>query len=177
MDEKSKKKVIIGRTAMVAIPSEGIDSVAAKIDTGADSSSIWASELHVDQDNVLSFCLFAYGSPYYTGKRHATRAYTASIVRSAHGTVQIRYRVQMTVRLGNRLVRGTFTLAERSNNTYPILIGCRLLRNKFLVDVAKDTRPIRRTKRAAGIKSEFQQNPQAFFEKYHSNNHRGDIEL
>lgn len=177
MHEKSKQKVIIGRTAMVAIPAEGIDGVAAKIDTGADSSSIWASELHVDQDNVLSFCLFAQGSPYYTGKRHTTRSYAASIVRSAHGTVQIRYRVQMAIRIEDRLVRGTFTLAERSSNTYPILIGCRLLRNKFLVDVAKGASPIHRTKRATGIKDEFKQSPRAFFEKYHSNNHRGDIEL
>ena len=177
MNEKSKQKIVVGRTAMVAIPSEGIDGITAKIDTGADSSSIWASELHVDQDNMLSFCLFAQGSPYYTGKRHTTRAYTASIVRSAHGTVQIRYRVQITVRLAGRLIRGTFTLAERSSNAYPILVGCRLLRNKFVVDVAKGAYPIRRTKKATDIKDEFRRNPQAFFEKYHSNKQRGDIEL
>ena len=176
MDEKSKKKVIIGRTAMVAIPSEGIDSVAEKIDTGADSSSIWASELHVDQDNVLSFCLFAKGSPYYTGKRHEARGYTAIGVRSAHGTLQVRYKIQMVVRLGGRRVRATFTLSDRSQNTYPVLIGCRLLSKKFLVDVSKGSR-LATKKPIHGLRKELNQDPKAFFEKYHSNNHRGDVDL
>lgn len=169
-----KDRIIIGRTAKISIPSEGIAGVIAKIDTGADNSSIWASELDVNEGNVLSFCLFAKDSEHYTGKRHETRSYTVSAVRSAHGTLQIRYKVQMVVRLGGRRVRGTFTLADRSRNTYPVLIGCRLLNKKFLVDVARGSRVVSRKKKL-GIEEEFRKDPHAFFEKYHRNNHRGDI--
>lgn len=171
-----EEKTVIGRTAKMSIPSEGITGVMAKIDTGADGSSIWASELNIDENNVLSFCLFAKGSKYYTGKRHTTESFTASAVRSAHGTLQIRYKVQMVVRLGGRRVRGTFTLADRSRNTYPVLIGCRLLNKKFLVDVAKGVRAVDR-ERKLGIEEELRRDPRAFFEKYHRNNHRGDIQI
>lgn len=175
MQENSKQLTIIGRTAPMKIVSEDKCSITVKIDTGADSSSIWASELRMDDDYALSFCLFAKGSPYYTGKRHLTKAYSVSAVRSAHGTLQIRYKVQLVVRLGGKRVRGSFTLADRSKNTYPALIGCRLLNKKFLVDVAKGKKTIEREQKL-GIKREFSENPRAFFEKYHSNNDRGDIQ-
>ena len=175
MSKNIKDKIVIGRTAKIGIPVEDIRDVLAKIDTGADNSSIWASELYVDEDNELSFCLFAKGSEHYTGVRHATRAYTVSAVRSAHGTLQVRYKIQMVVRLGGRRVRGTFTLADRSKNTYPVLIGCKVLNKKFLVDVAKGVRAVRREKKL-GIEEELRRDPRAFFEKYHSNNQRGDIE-
>ena len=176
MSEKSNSLITVGRTARLDIPVEGIKNVPAKIDTGADSSSIWASELCVDDDNVLSFCLFAKGSPYYTGKRHEARGYTAIGVRSAHGTLQVRYKIQMVVRLGGRRVRATFTLSDRSQNTYPVLIGCRLLSKKFLVDVSKGSR-LATKKPIHGLRKELNQDPKAFFEKYHSNNHRGDVDL
>ena len=175
MNEEGEQKIIIGRTAKIGIPVEGIKGVPAKIDTGADNSSIWASELHIDGANELSFCLFAKGSEYYTGKKHTTHAYTVSAVRSAHGTLQVRYKIQMAVRLGGKRVRGTFTLADRSKNTYPVLIGCKLLNKKFLVDVAQGVRIVGREK-TLEIEEELRKNPRAFFEKYHSNNQRGDIE-
>ena len=175
MNRNTKEKIIIGRTARIGIPVEDIKDVPAKIDTGADNSSIWASELHIDEANELSFCLFAKGSEYYTGKKHTTHTYTVSAVRSAHGTLQVRYKIQMAVRLGGKRVRGTFTLADRSKNTYPVLIGCKLLNKKFLVDVAQGVRIVGREK-TLEIEEELRKNPRAFFEKYHSNNQRGDIE-
>lgn len=175
MSTTYSEKTIIGRTAKMSIPVEGIKGVLVKIDTGADSSSIWASELYIDDKNILSYCLFAKGSQYYTGKRHETASYSVSSVRSAHGSVQIRYKVQMVVRLGGRRVRGTFTLADRSKNTYPALIGCKLLNRKFLVDVAKGAKPVDR-ERSLVMEEELRRDPQAFFKKYHSNNQRGDIQ-
>lgn len=168
------KKIVIGRTAAVTFPLEHIHDVPAKVDTGADGSSVWASELNVDRHHVLSYCLFAEGSPYYTGTRHSTDTYTVSTVRSAHGTLQVRYKIQMVVQLAGKRVRGTFTLADRSKNTYPILIGCRLLNKKFLVDVEKGDRPTKNEERT-GIGEEFRKDPHAFFKKYHNNNQRGDI--
>ncbi len=173
----SREKTLIGRTAEARFPSEGV-RVPVKIDTGADSSSIWASELHIDDAYELSFVLFAKGSPYYTGYRHTTKAYKARQVRSSNGTVQIRYQVQLTVILSGRKVRGSFTLADRSSNTYPVLVGCRLLTGKFLVDVAKGKKKRDAEKaQSQSLNKELHSNPKAFFEKYHQTNQRGDIQL
>ena len=46
----SDKKVIIGRTEHIVIPSEGARSIRVKIDTGADRSSIWASNITMSDD-------------------------------------------------------------------------------------------------------------------------------
>jgi len=172
------EKTVIGRTSTVSFPAEHIHGVPAKIDTGADSSSIWASELHIDDDNTLHFALFAKGSPYYSGTTHSTTSYKVRLIRSSNGTTQVRYSVKLTVILGGRKVRGSFTLADRSNNTYPVLIGNKLLYRKFVVDVAiGKIRAEKQKVRSNQLNKELLLDQKAFFEKYHMTNQRGDITL
>lgn len=171
-----KQKAIIGRTADVVIVSEDNLTIPAKVDTGADGSSIWASELSMSDDGVLSFCLFAKGSEHYSGRRHVAETFTASAVRSAHGTLQVRYKIDLSVIIEKRKIRASFTLADRSLNTYPALIGCRLLNNKFIVDTSIGRRD--QTEKGAGdgrFNAELREDPVSFFEKYHLENERGDV--
>ncbi len=172
--KNSPELTVIGRTAKAIFPSNGDMPVPVKIDTGADTSSIWASELSIDQDHALSFTLFAKGSPHYTGLRHRTKNFKVNLIRSSSGHRQIRYRVQLSIILEGRRVRGSFTLADRSLNMYPVLIGCSLLKNKFIVNVARGG--IKREKPTA-LNEELARNPKEFFAKYHASNQRGDIEL
>ena len=165
------EKVIIGRTAHIVIPSEGVRSIRVKIDTGADRSSIWASNIAMSDDGELSFTLFAPESKYYSGTVYRTKNFEASRVRSAHGDLQVRFRIHMTIILGGKKIRGTFTLADRSKNKYPALIGCKILNKKFLVDVSKG---LIRENRSDEITQELKRNPKVFFEKYYHNNPRGD---
>ena len=58
-----KEKAIIGSTEFVNF-GERAQKVSAKIDTGADSSAVWASNIRIDKDGVLKFSLFGEGSPY-----------------------------------------------------------------------------------------------------------------
>ncbi|RKV97831.1 MAG: hypothetical protein D8G53_04115 [Candidatus Saccharimonas sp.] len=165
------EKVIIGRTAHIVIPSEGVRSIRVKIDTGADRSSIWASNIAMSDDGELSFTLFAPESKYYSGTVYRTKNFEASRVRSAHGDLQVRFRIHMTIILGGKKIRGTFTLADRSKNKYPALIGCKILNKKFLVDVSKGAI---RENRSDKITQELKRDPKVFFEKYYHNNPRGD---
>ncbi|QUB37658.1 ATP-dependent zinc protease [TM7 phylum sp. oral taxon 349] len=168
----SDKKVIIGRTEHIVIPSEGARSIRVKIDTGADRSSIWASNITMSDDGKLSFTLFAPESKYYSGTVYRTKNFEASRVRSAHGGLQVRFRIHLTIILGGKKIRGTFTLADRSKNKYPALIGCKILNKKFLVDVSKG---LIRENRTDELTQELKCDPKAFFEKYYHNNPRGDV--
>ena len=168
----SDKKVIIGRTEHIVIPSEGARSIRVKIDTGADRSSIWASNITMSDDGKLSFTLFAPESKYYSGTVYRTKNFEASRVRSAHGGLQVRFRIHLTIILGGKKIRGTFTLADRSKNKYPALIGCKILNKKFLVDVSKG---FIRENRTDELTQELKCDPKAFFEKYYHNNPRGDV--
>lgn len=174
-----KELTTIGRTAAASFPADEIVDVPVKIDTGADRSSIWASNLNLDEKNVLHFTLFDTGSPYYSGKVHKAAHYTAILIRSSNGTAQVRYRVELAIRLGGRRIRGTFTLADRSRNTYPVLIGCALLRNKFIVDVTQESsiQPPPKPMDHTAFDEELRKDPQAFFNKYYKHNGRGDVEL
>ena len=171
--------ITIGRTATAAFPAEDIRDIPVKIDTGADGSSIWASDLDIDGNGVLHFVLFGIGSPYYSGKRHSTKQYTAHLIRSSNGQAQVRYKVTLSIVLAGKQIRGSFSLADRSQNTYPVLVGCRLLNKKFLVDVSKHSKikPPLIPEPSGILAKELKKNPRAFFEKYHIDNHRGDIDL
>ena len=130
----------VGRAERVDFPKLGLKSVPAKIDTGADLSAIWASGIH-EHDNVLEFVLFAEQSPLFTGEKLEFNRdeYTITRVANSFGHKEIRYRVHLSIRIQGKLIKGTFTLADRSTKLYPVLIGRRLLHNKFIVDVSKGT--------------------------------------
>lgn len=174
--DNSKKLITIGRTTTIDLFDEGAKNIPAKVDTGADSSSIWASELEMSQDGVLSYVFFAKGSQYYSGKRHESSQYEVRRVWSSHGVPQVRYRVKMTIVVEGRRIRGTFTLADRSQNNYPVLLGCRLLNGKFLVDVSKGFKMKRQEISAKQLTLEAKQDPVVFFKKYYKSNNREEVE-
>ncbi len=164
----SKQLDIIGSTAYITI--EGIENVPAKIDTGADSSAVWVSDVNVTKNNILEFKMFDKSSKYYTGKVCRRADFRIAVVRSSNGIAEIRYRTHLKLRLGNREIRGMFTLADRSKNRFPVLIGRRTLRHKFLVDVSKAPveNEIKHSRHEELIR-EFEFDPFTFHENYVKN--------
>lgn len=135
-----KPLTTIGPKELVSFPELGIEHVPAKVDTGADSSAIWATAPAMNGDGELSFTLFGPRSRFYTGKKITTTAFRSTLVRNSFGTSEFRYKVRLLVEIDNRKIRGWFTLSDRSDMRYPVLIGRRLLHNKFIVDVARTDR-------------------------------------
>lgn len=131
------KKPIIGSIEHVQIPTHGEEFVLAKVDTGADSSSIWASYAN-QEDGRLSYVFFGPGSTYFTGHVHKTRRYKVTTVKNSFGHSEVRYKIFLKIKIGDHDVKGWFTLADRSRNHYPILLGKSLLKDEFLVDVSRN---------------------------------------
>lgn len=160
------EKQIIGATEYVDFGRRAV-KVPAKIDTGADSSAVWASKIRVDKDGVLKFALFGEGSPYYNGKIFKRTDYSVAKVRSTTGHEEIRFRTHFKIRIGGRKVKILMNLSDRSKNEFPVLIGRRSISGKFLVDVSQ--RKVRNSLKPknGGWNDEFQKNPYAFYKKYH----------
>lgn len=135
---ETESKTIIGRAERIILPDHGDHLVPAKVDSGADVSSIWASAIR-EHDGCLEFVLFDTTSEYYTGSviRLTAENYRLTRIANSFGHREYRFVVKLRIQLAGRKFKATFTLADRSKKTYPILIGRRLLKNKFLVDVAK----------------------------------------
>jgi hypothetical protein len=159
---------ILGTTTLIELINHA-DKVPAKIDTGADSSSMWASDVNINKKGVLSFTLFGPSSPFYTGEVITRKAYNVALVRSSSGHEQIRYRTEFPVRINGKRIRVLFNLSNRSNNAFPVLIGRRTLAGKFVVDVSQReyTSPLAKVNR--GLNKEMQKDPHAFYKKYYRN--------
>ena len=137
MAKNSTSIAIVGPKEHIDFPKQGLVGVPAKIDTGADSSAIWASDI-VEKDGVLRFVLFDRVSPYYSGKVLTAKKFSVASIKNSFGHTEFRYKVTLQIRLAEKLLKVRFTLANRENNTQPILIGRRTLHGKFLVDVAAE---------------------------------------
>lgn len=133
----TKKITTIGRAERIRFLDVNDIPVPAKIDTGADVSSVWATGI-VEGDHQLQFVLFGPGNPYYTGKRITlpAGAYRRTMVENSFGVQQRRYVVKLRIEVKGRIFKASFSLADRSRKTYPVLLGRRLLHGKFLVDVS-----------------------------------------
>lgn len=127
---------IIGRAEQIDLLDLGLKKVPAKVDTGADVSSIWASRV-VETANGLECIFFGKGTKYFTGEKitFPKSAYSITRVANSFGQKEIRYKLKLRIRVKKRIIRATFTLSDRSEKKYPILLGRRLLSGKFLVDV------------------------------------------
>lgn len=167
MVKKQVKKSleVIGSTVVVDI--DDIKNVPAKVDTGADTSSIWASQINITEDDVLEFTLFGKSSPFYTGEIIKRTDYKVAVVRSATGEEQVRYRTHLPLRLKGRKINVLFNLSNRSRNNAPILIGKRTIRGKFIVDVSKHAVKLPKNPRTKGLNRELKKNPREFHQKYY----------
>lgn len=168
MQKKHSKELrVLGRHAKVVFPESGDQKIKAKVDTGADSSAVWASALRIDDTDRLHFTLFDATSPYYTGKEIIKENYSVKMVRSSTGHEQIRYSVKLRVAIDGWKFLATFTLADRSRNVFPVLIGCKLLKSKFVVDVSKGIVEDAHKATSLSLTEISKKNPQLFFEKYY----------
>lgn len=161
-----KNKIVVGRNEPVDFLRYA-RKVPAKIDTGADSSSIWVSNVRVDKNGVLRFNLFGEGSPFFSGKTIKREQYRVAMVRSATGHQQIRYRTQLSLRLGGKRIRAMFNLSDRSQNKFPVLIGRRTLSGKFVVDVTKAHYTDPDTTVTEDLNGRLIKDPYVFYKKYY----------
>lgn len=167
-----KKLSIIGSSTLIQI--QGIAKhVPSKVDTGADSSSIWASHVYVDDDKRLHYVLFGEWSALYDGIERVTDTYKVVHVTSSNGQGERRYKVPLTITLEGRKMVVWFTLTDsRSQQFFPVLIGRRTVHGKFLVDVSKHVVKRPRKPTTDHIK-DFHTNPHKYLKQESSDKTKG----
>jgi hypothetical protein len=125
---------ILGESETVDFPELELMDVPARIDTGARTSTVWASRV-LEKDGGIEVTLFGPGSEFYTGKVLRYEEFETRVVTSSNGISEERYMAKILIHIGGRKIRARFTFADRSKQTYPVLIGRNVLRGKFVVDV------------------------------------------
>ena len=131
---------MIGRREFVDFPELNVFHVEAKIDTGAYTSSMHCSDIGVktiDAKQILCFKLFDNLHPEFSEHIHQFKEFSKKKIKNSFGEMEERYIIKTMIRIGHKNIRTTLSLSERENMRYPVLIGRRLLKAKFIIDVNK----------------------------------------
>ena len=148
-------KRLLGRRELVDFPALALVGVEAKIDTGAYTSAIHCTDIHVAADAqqrpVLVVHLLDPGHADADGRLMVFTEFVLRDIRSSNGEVQERYVIRAVVQLYGQNFEADFSLSDRSDMKYPVLLGRSLLRQgRFAVDVAKRNLSYKALARAAG---------------------------
>lgn len=128
-----KPKLVIGRREKVSFPDLGIINIDAKVDTGAYTSALHCHDIEVKQ-NVLHFKLLDPSHPQFN-KQQRFEIFTEKNIKNSFGDLERRYIIKTRIKIGNKIVKTSISLTDRANMRCPVLIGRKLLRKKFIVDV------------------------------------------
>ncbi len=132
-------KPIIGRFDKIDLPEFGAYDIEAKIDTGAYSATIHCSKIKIrkkDGKRLISFHILDSHIPAVEHRRYVTARFRKKSVRSSSGHVAKRYFIETYIVLFGQKFVAEFSLSDRETMRFPILLGRKLLKNRFLVDVA-----------------------------------------
>lgn len=135
-----KNKTLIGKTDHLSLPEFGLEDVPCKIDTGAYTSSLHCSKVHLlEKDNTTYLCFKLYDPKFgiKTKKEFRFKEYREKRVRSSNGEIEERYSITTPVEIFGKTYDTEFTLSFREKMRFPILLGRKFLCKGFVVDVTK----------------------------------------
>jgi hypothetical protein len=136
---KIAAKTIIGRVERVNFPLWDMFDIEAKIDTGAYSSSVHCHDIVEFQkqgESYIRFNLLDPEHPAYNEHLFELPIFDKREVKSSNGNSELRYFIQTEIQLFNQTFKIELSLTDRSEMRFPILIGRKFLKDRFVVDVS-----------------------------------------
>ncbi len=132
-------KKIIGSFEKVSFPDLGLIDVVAKIDTGATSGSIHATNIREVKLNTGRTAVKF--KPFGRSPEIIVKSFVLKEIRSSNGESGMRYIIPVTVVVQGEQYSIRVSLADRSKMKKGALIGRRFLRSHgFVVDVKRGTK-------------------------------------
>lgn len=132
-NERSKQ--IIGRRELASFPELGLFNIVAKIDTGAYTTALHCHDIR-EENGHLYFKLLDPSHPEYNEREQHFTEYSQKEIKNSFGEVEKRYIIKTIVKIGSKRIKSVISLTHRGNMRYPVLIGRKLLKNRYLVDVS-----------------------------------------
>ena len=129
---------IIGRKEFADLPLLGLFGIEAKIDTGAYTSSLHCENIEVNYENskpILYFTLEQSEASPGNAKALRFEEFTRKKIKNSFGEMEERFVIKTIVHIGKKKIRSSISLSNRGSMRYPLLIGRKLIKAKFLVDV------------------------------------------
>ncbi|SNT04268.1 MULTISPECIES: retropepsin-like aspartic endopeptidase RimB [Pseudomonas] len=120
---------VIGLREWINLPDLGMVGIRAKIDTGASTSTLHASDIQPFERDGEQWVRFTAHIGTLVQSRHRCEAplVTVKRIKSSNGQTQNRYVIRTNLSLGDRLWPIEFTLACRKTMRYRVLLGSKAL--------------------------------------------------
>ena len=132
--KKNTKTILtpLGWREWVFLPSYNSFKLKAKIDTGARTSSIHATNIQIYHKGDREMVKFQiYQSESFLDID--TKLVSYKKIKSSFGQTETRPTVHMKIQIGKETWLTEITLAQRSKLTYPMLIGRNTLNKKHII--------------------------------------------
>jgi hypothetical protein len=136
----SERASMIGWREWVTLPRFSPEPIKAKVDTGAKTSSIHANDLTVVRNGEETLAQFEFLPSIDSSEGRAL--VTAPVVdfrtiRSSNGQTETRPVVRTEIELGGERFEIDLTLTSRTSMGHRMLLGRRVLKNRFWVDAGR----------------------------------------
>ena len=148
---------ILGRYDRVDLPQLGLYSIHAKVDTGAYTSSLHCHRATVT-NGILEFIVLDEEHPEFTGLKFSFSDFEERDIKNSFGEVERRFVITTTLKVFNEDIITEFSLSNRGSLKFPILIGRKILRNRFLIDVTKKNLSYKEKRRRLALKKKARKN-------------------
>ncbi len=120
---------VVGLREWINLPDLGMIGIRAKIDTGASTSSLHASDIQPFERDGEDWVRFTAHIGTLVQSRHRCEAPLVAVkrIKSSNGQAQNRYVIRTHLSLGDRSWPIEFTLACRKTMRYRVLLGSKAL--------------------------------------------------
>lgn len=137
MNVAAASAAVIGWREWIALPELGIQTIKAKIDTGARSSSLHAYAVEQFEQNGRSMVRFQ-AHPLQRNDDYTVTAEAVLLeereVRNSGGQVDLRPVIETQVQVGLAVWTIELTLTNRDQMGFRMLLGRQAVRRRYLVD-------------------------------------------
>lgn len=131
---------IIGWRETLALPELGIETIKAKIDTGARSSALHAFDLDTFTENdqeMVNFKVHPYQKDSHTAIIATAKLLEYRKVTNSGGHAQVRPVIRTRIKLGKYQWQIELTLTNRDVMGFRMLLGRQAIKKRFLIDSSK----------------------------------------
>lgn len=134
-----KQHVLIGGEEWCSFPGLNIPAIKARVDSGAKTSTIYASNIHRFNKKAEKWVSFEV-HPIQENRLITIRCKAKIIdfrnIKSSSGISEKRYVIQSSLQIGNYLWNIELTLANRDSMGFRMLLGREAMENRVFVDPA-----------------------------------------
>lgn len=138
--DKSGARGLIGWREWIAFPAFGDFLVKAKVDTGARTTAIHATDIKAiekDGKQLVVFALFPHQDDHDTFVRCTAPLAEKRVITDSGGHEEERFIIITEIGLGEYRWEVEISLTQRDDMGFRMLLGRTAVRNRFIIDPGK----------------------------------------